>query len=826
MRGLNLVSKAGLAWGLAWMLWPGTGGAQQRSAGSAPASAASERAVLDKYCLACHSDKAKIGGLTLEKRDLSNVASAADVWEKVVMKVRAGMMPPPGLPRPDHTVAMALVNFLETSLDQAAAAQPNPGRTNTFHRLNRAEYQNSIRDLLDLDIDASELLPVDDASYGFDNMGGLKMSPVLLERYTTAARKISRLAVGDMSIAPAEQEFRVSQELRQDFHFDGMPFGTRGGTIVRYTFPLDAEYSLQVKTTGARPADEHQIELSIDGERLKLFKLGPATRPARAPAAAASASASAMPGQAQTGGGAGRGQAARAQRVVDDMDAPEDAQTNFIVRVPVKAGPHEVMAVFIQKSEAEPETTRKLQMRPAHNSGGTQWEPYIGSIIVGGPYKPTGPGDSPSRQRIFVCHPSSTLSEGACAKQIFAQLIRRAYRRPATDADLQLLLKFYDQGRTTGTFESGIEMSLRMLLASPSFLVHVEHEPSGAAPGTNYHISDLELASRLSFFLWSSIPDDQLLNLALDKKLFDPVILEQQVKRMLADARSEALVKNFTAQWLYLRNLESILPDAELFPDFDDNLRRAFQQESELFFQSILQGDRSVLDLISSNYTFVNERLARHYGIPNVAGSQFRRVTLPDGTRGGILGQGSVLTVTSNAIRTSPVLRGKWILENLLGTPPPPPPQNVPPLKENTAGNQAQSVRERLEEHRKNAACASCHRIMDPLGLALENFDAIGAHRTLSEAGTPIDASGELLDGTHLNGVADLKQALMNHPEDFVSTFTEKLMIYALGRGIESYDAPAIRKITRDAAHSDYSFSTVIMGIIKSAPFQMRRTQS
>jgi Protein of unknown function (DUF1592)/Protein of unknown function (DUF1588)/Protein of unknown function (DUF1585)/Protein of unknown function (DUF1587)/Protein of unknown function (DUF1595)/Cytochrome C oxidase, cbb3-type, subunit III len=833
MKALESFSKVALVCALAWVIGQVTSSAQQRSASSGPVSAASERAVLDKYCVTCHSDKGKIGGLTLEKRDIANVSAAPDVWEKVVLKLRAGMMPPAGLPRPDKAARDALVGFLETSLDRAAELKPNPGRTETFHRLNRAEYQNSIRDLLHLDIDASELLPVDDASYGFDNIGGLRMSPVLTERYTGAARKISRLAIGDLAIAPTEQEFRVSQELRQDEHFEGMPFGTRGGTNVHFTFPVDAEYTIQVKTTGPKPPEEHQIELSLDGERLKLFRLGPPPAVAKAKGSDANKPDQIKPVQAKPdqakaeamSAGSVAPKAVRPQRVVDDMDAPEDASTNFVVRVPVKAGPHDVMAVFLEKSEAEPETTRRLQLRPAHNSGGTQWEPAIGSVIIGGPYKATGPGDSPSRARIFVCHPSATLSEGACAKEIFSQLIRRAYRRPSTDADLQLLLKFYDQGRTAGNFESGIEMGLRMLLASPSFLVRVERDPSNAPPGTNYRVNDLELASRLSFFLWSSIPDDQLLDLAIQGKLSDPAVMEQQVKRMLADQRSGALVKNFTAQWLYLRNLESILPDAELFPDFDDNLRQAFQTETEMFFDNIMHNDSSVLDLISANYTFVNDRLAKHYGIPNVAGSHFRRVTLPE-TRGGILGQGSVLTVTSNAIRTSPVLRGKWILENILGTPPPPPPENVPPLKENTPGNKAQSVRERLEEHRKNPACASCHKIMDPLGLSLENYDAIGAFRLLSEAGTPIDASGELLDGTHLNGAVDLKKALLSHSDDFVSTFTGKLMTYALGRGMEPYDAPAIRKIMRDSSGAGYSFSTVIIGIVKSTPFQMRRTQS
>jgi mono/diheme cytochrome c family protein len=777
---------------------------------SAESQKSAGRELLGQYCYSCHSEKLKAGGLALERLDPDHIGANAAVWEKVVRKLHSGMMPPPGLPQPPKAGRNSLVTALEGSLDKASAEAPNPGRVETFHRLNRTEYQNAVRDLLDLDIDAASLLPVDDVSHGFDNMAGLRISTVLMERYAAAARKISRLAVGDMSTTPAEEEFRVSSELRQDERFAEMPFGTRGGAIYHYTFPLDAEYAIQIKLSGAQTADRHELEVSIDGERVKLFEIG----------ARGNGRGSTPPSQAAP--------TAPAPRQQKDLDAGDEVQPEkgYSVRIPVKAGPHDVMAVFLTKTEAVPETTRKLQLRPAHNAGGLQYEPYVASVIVGGPYKATGPGDTPSRRRIFSCHPGSSLSEGACAKQILTSLARRAYRRPPTPEDIQELLKFYDLGRSTGTFDSGIEMSLRMLLASPNFLVRIERDPAGAKPGTNYRIGSLELASRLSFFLWSSIPDDELLDQAMSGKLSDPDVQVREVRRMLADPRSEALVRNFTAQWLYLRNLESVLPDEELFSNFDDNLRDAFRSETEMFFGSIMRDDRSVVDLIGADYTFLNERLAKHYGIPNVYGSNFRRITLPPGVRGGLLGQGAILTVTSNALRTSPVSRGKWILENLLGSPPPEPPPNVPALKENTEGAKAMSVRERLEEHRRNPACASCHQIMDPLGFALENYDAVGTFRTRAEDGLPIDASGQLLDGTKISGASDLKKALLSHPADFAATFSEKMMTYALGRGVEYYDQPAIRAITREASQSNYKFSSLILGIVRSMPFQMRRTQS
>lgn len=772
-----------------------------------------ERELLSKYCYTCHNDRAKIGGLSLDRLDPNHVAGSGATWEKVVRKMHSGMMPPPGLPQPELSARNNLVATLESSLDKAAASDPNPGRVDTFHRLNRTEYQNAVRDVLDIDIDAANLLPVDDVSHGFDNMAGLRISTVLMERYTTAARKISKLAVGDMASAPAEDEFRVSGELRQDERFEHMPFGTRGGVIDRYNFPLDAEYVIQIKLSGAQSADPHQLELSIDGARIKLFQIG---------AKGDGKPVAARPNPPQAGTTA---PAARKTKDVDAADEPEP-EKGYSARIPVRAGPHDVMAIFLAKTEAVPETTRQLQLRPAHNAGGLQYEPYVTSVVVGGPYRATGPGDTPSRRRIFTCRPGTGVSEGACSRQILTALARRAYRRTPAPEDIQELLKFYDLGRSSGNFDAGIEMSLRMMLVSPNFLVRVERDPAAAKSGTTYRVSDVELASRLSFFLWSSVPDEELLGLAISGKLSDPNVQAQQVRRMLADPKSEALVRNFTAQWLYLRNLESVLPDEELFLNFDDSLRNSFRTETEMFFSSIMRDDRSIVDLVGANYTFLNERLAKHYGIPNVYGSNFRRVTLPPGVRGGLLGQGAILTVTSNALRTSPVLRGKWILENLLGTPPPEPPPNVPALKENTEGAKAMSVRERLEEHRKNPACASCHQIMDPLGFALENYDAVGAFRTKGEDGAPIDASGQLLDGTKIKGAEDLKKALLARPNDFAATLTEKMMTYALGRGLESYDEPSVRAIVREAAQSDYKFSAIVLGIVKSIPFQMRRTQS
>jgi hypothetical protein len=750
-----------------------------------------ERAILNQYCVGCHSSKMKAGGLALDTVSADQVSQHSDVWEKVVRKLRARYMPPPGLPRPDEPTYNAVVSSLEASLDSAAAAKPDPGRTDTFRRLNRTEYQNSIRDLLAIEVDVASLLPSDESSHGFDNVTVGNLSPTLLERYLSAANKISRLAVGSPSRSPGGDTVTLPPDLTQEEHFDELPFGTRGGTVVHYTFPLDAVYEVQLRL--ARDRNEHvegltaphQVELMLDGERVRLFKVEPPPSG------------------------------------VDHHLVEKDLH----IRIPVEAGPHVVAVAFLKQTSALLETERQPYQAHFNMDRHPRLQPAVYSVSINGPYDAKGPGDTPSRRRIFVCQPAKPGEEEGCAKRILAALMRRAYRRAVTDADLQVPLKFYKDARAGGDFEAGIEMALRAVLVSPEFLFRVEQDPANVAPNSAYRISDLELASRLSFFLWSSIPDDELLDAAVRGNLRTPAVLEQQVRRMLADARSRALVNNFAEQWLYLRNLSSMTPDMRLFPDFDDNLRQAFRQETELFFESIMREDRSVLDLLRANYTFVNERLARHYGIPNVYGSRFRRIAFgDDAVRGGLLRQGSVLTVTSYATRTSPVIRGKWILANILGSPPPPPPAVVPALKEHSVGGKVLTMRERMAEHRANPACSGCHQLMDPVGFALENYDAVGRWRT-AEEGTPLDVTGSLPDGSKFEGVSGLQQALMSRPEIFLTTFTDKLLTYALGRGVEYYDAPAVRAIVRDAGSQNSRFSSFIIGIVKSTPFQMRRTQ-
>jgi hypothetical protein len=745
------------------------------------------RAVIDRYCASCHNERLKTGGLALDG-SAKTPAENPEVWEKVVRKLRPRYMPPAGLPRPDERTYQALLSSLEASLDNAA---PNPGRTDTFRRLNRTEYQNAIRDLLAVEIDVTALLPSDESSHGFDNVTVGDLSPTLLERYVSAARKISRLAIGSPSRSPGGDTINLPPDLTQEEHFDELPFGTRGGTAVHYTFPLDAEYEIQLRLQRDRNEyieglrDTHEVELMLDGERLQLFTVKP-------------------PPQGQD---------------------HHLADKHLNVRVPVKAGPHVLSVAFPKKQSVLLETERQPYQAHFNMDRHPRPQPALYSISINGPYEAKGPGDTPSRRRIFVCTPAKPGEEEACAKRILTTLMRRAYRRPVTDADLQVPLKFYKEARADGGFEPGIEMALRAVLVSPEFLFRVEQDPAGLAPNTAYRISDLELASRLSFFLWSSIPDDELLDAAARGRLKTPAVLEQQVRRMLADSRSRALVSNFAEQWLYLRNLASMTPDMRLFPDFDDNLRQAFRQETELFFESIMREDRNVLDLLRANYTFLNERLARHYGIPNVYGSRFRRVTFDeDSVRGGLLRQGSILTVTSYATRTSPVLRGKWILANVLGLPPPPPPATVPALKENSGIGKTVSMRERLAAHRANPACSGCHQLMDPQGFAMENYDAVGRWRA-AEDGKPIDASGGLPDGSKFEGVSGLQRALLSHPEVFLTTFTEKLLTYALGRGVEYYDGPAVRKIVRDGRTNDFRFSSFIVGIVNSTPFQMRRSQ-
>jgi hypothetical protein len=721
----------------------------------------------------------------------------ADVWEKVVRKLRARQMPPVGKERPDEATYDAVVASLERSLDRAAAASPNPGRTATIRRLTRTEYQNAIRDLLALDVDAASLLPADESSYGFDNVTVGDLSPTLLDRYISAAEKISRVAVGRPSRSPGGTTIRIQPDLTQEEHIDGLPIGTRGGAVVPYTFPLDGEYEIQIRLRRDRDehveglSEPHQLELLLDRERVQLFPVNPPQREA----------------------GVAQGEPAH-----DKVDQ------HLKIRFPVSAGPHVLGVTFLKKPSVLLETPRQPYQAHFNSYRHPRIQPAIYAVSIVGPYAATGPGDTPSRRRIFVARPANQNQEEGSARRILSALMRRAYRRPVTDADLRGPLALYREARTDGGFEAGIEMALSAVLVSPEFLFRVEPDPAGVPPKTVYRVSDVELASRLSFFLWSSIPDDELLDVAVAGKLHEPAVLDRQVRRMLADARSRALVSNFASQWLHLRNLDSITPDMRLFPDFDDNLRQAFRRETELFFDSVLREDRSLLDLLRANYTFVNERLAKHYGIPHVYGSQFRRMTLDDGSwRGGLLRQGSILTVTSYATRTSPVVRGKWILDNLLGVPPPPPLPDVPALKDNTVHGNL-SVRERLAEHRSNTTCAACHNLMDPVGLSLEKFDAVGRRRTV-ESGTPIDASGGLPDGSRFADVNGLEEALLRRPELFVGTFAEKLLTYASGRGVEYYDGPAIRTIVREARANDWRVSSIILGVVKSQPFQMRTSR-
>ena len=774
-----------------------------------------QRAVLDRYCVTCHNEKLKTADLNLSKMDVGNVGEGAPVWEKVVRKLRTGAMPPAGMPRPDHATYDSLATYLETALDRAAAAKPDPGRPTSIHRLNRTEYTNAIRDLVALDIDGASLLPADESTDGFDNMGeALTVSPMLLERYMSAAAKVSRLAVGDPSIRPVFETYEVSKFLLQEDRMnEALPFGSRGGIAIRHYFPMSGDYVIKIllqrdfrdRIRGLGEA--HLLDVRLDGARVKLFTIGGERKGKSAPVFSTAA--------------------------VGDPEQEQyelNADGNLEVRFPAQAGTRLVTVAFLKETfepegalqsfNAKPEALPRLPLHDVMEYKGG--DPEVDNVAIGGPYDAKGLGETPSRRKIFVCHPTGAKDEDACARKILSPLARRAYRRPVANDDMQVLLGFYKAGQKKGGFEGGIETALERILVGPEFLFRVERDPAHVTQDTAYRISDLELASRLSFFLWSSIPDDQLLDLAASGKLKDPAVLEQQVRRMLGDSHSNALVSNFAAEWLSLRNLNSVRPDPDAFPDFDDSLREAFQKETELFFQSIVREDRSVIDLLNANYTFLNERLARHYGIPNIYGSHFRRVTLSDDQRGGLLGQGSILTVTSYANRTSPTVRGKWVLENILGTPPPPPPPNVPSLKD-TSEAKALTMRQRMEQHRANPACAVCHTRMDPLGFALENFDALGKWRT-TDVNALIDSSGTLPDGTKFHGPAELRKILLSKPDQFVTTVTEKLLTYALGRGIEYYDAPAVRKIMRESADSNYRWSSVVLGIVQSTPFQMRKS--
>jgi Protein of unknown function (DUF1592)/Protein of unknown function (DUF1588)/Protein of unknown function (DUF1585)/Protein of unknown function (DUF1587)/Protein of unknown function (DUF1595) len=767
------------------------------AASTAATGYSQQRALLDRYCVTCHTQRQKDRGIVpiaLDNVDLAKVAADAELWEKVIRKLRAGVMPPAGSPRPDQLASRNFTSWLESELDRSATANPNPGRP-LIHRLNRTEYANAIHDLLDLDVDAATLLPPDDSAYGFDNISdALGVSPLLQERYLSAAMKIGALAVGDPHISAGSETYRIRQDVSQDQHIEGMPLGTTGGTRVRHNFPLDGEYVFQARLYRTnlnivRGLDStHEVEFTVDGQRIHMASIG--------------------------------GKEDLEALFQKPTDTGDEVDARLRVRVKVKAGPHDVTVGFVQDSQALGPDRLQRYMRSSVDNFDWSGQPHIQTLTVTGPFNASGSSDTPSRRRIFVCRPANPTAEVPCAKQIISTLARRAYRRPVTTEDIDRVMTFFEEGRRAGGFENGVESALQRILASPQFVFRVERDPANAT-STTYRVSDLDLASRLSFFLWSSIPDERLLNLAGEGSLSRPAVLEREVRRMLADPKSGALVQNFAGQWLRLRNVKSVLPNSDLFPDFDDNLRQSFRQETELFFESVMREDRSVLDLLTADYSFVNERLARHYGIPDIYGSRFRRVTISDPARRGLLGQGSILSVTSHAERTSPVLRGKWILENILGLPVPPPPPDVPPLKEKAEGEKPQTMREQMAEHRANPACATCHKVMDPIGFALENFDAVGSWRT-QEAGGPIDASGELADGTKVDGVAQLRQSLVSHPDLFVQTMTEKMLTYALGRGVDYHDMPAVRTIVRDAARSDYRFSALVMGIVRSTPFQMR----
>jgi cytochrome c5 len=768
--------------------------------------------IVQGYCVVCHNGELKTASLELDKADIAHPNADAATWEKVVRKLRMGAMPPQGMPRPDKAIYQGLIDYLEKDLDEASEAHLNPGRP-AVHRLNRTEYANAIHDLLDIDtsaVDIRGLLPTDDAGYGFDNIGDvLSVSPLLMEGYLSAARKVSRMAVGDRAASPAFDIYETSRSLIQnDRMSEDLPLGSRGGIAVKHSFPLDGGYTLRIKlqkngytyTLGTEHA--RQIDVRIDGERIKQFTVGGDYKGTR-------------PSQPSSFG------------IGDYERYLINADQDLELRFQAKAGTHLLQVTFPNQT-TEPEGIYQPPVTDyayALSYGRQDMEPAIASLIVGGPYDAKGLGETPSRQKIFTCKPAARADEQACAKQIIGTLAKHAFRRPPTDADIQDLMLFYQAGRKDGSFEDGIQAALQRILVDPEFLFRIEKDPPGAAPATAYRLSDLELASRLSFFLWSSIPDDTLLDLSQQGKLSDPAVLEAQTRRMLADPKSSALLKNFAGQWLFLRNVEQAAPNPDFFPDFDGNLKDAFLKESELFFENQMREDHSILDILNANYTFVNERLAKHYGIPNVYGNRFRRVPLTDPNRQGVLGEGSILTVTSYATRTAPTIRGRWLLENILGVPPPPPPPNVPSLdlKRGDDGR-VLTMRQQMEAHRANPVCASCHRVMDPLGFALENFDATGKWRNY-DGGTAIDASGVAPDGFPLNGPADLRKYLSSHPDQFVNTVASKLLTYALGRGVEYYDAPALRKIMRDAEANDYRWSALILAIVKSTPFQMRRAR-
>jgi len=749
-----------------------------------------EFAMLNKYCVECHNYTDWKGQIAFDTMVPQEVPKDAKIWEAAIRKLSGRLMPPPGKPAPDDATRQGFINWLETSLDEAAFANPNPGRV-ALHRMNRAEYANAIRDLLHLDVDVTNLLPSDDESDGFDNIADvLKVSPAFLDQYISAARVVATKAVGNSAAKTDFHTYFAPKDADQNAHIEGLPLGTRGGMLFTHFFPVDGTYEFnlgKVATAGYVLGVEykHRLIITIDGNEVFGRDVG---------------------GEADL-------------KNIDQNQAQAVAEINKYfnhIKVDVKAGPHKVGVTFVGRSFAESDET----LEPFREGGGFDVIMGVRHVEVAGPFQSEGVGETPSRQRIFLCHPASADEATPCARKILSTIARRAFRRPVTDADIAAPMEFYAHGHDLGGFEAGVRSGLMAILVSPKFLYRAEPPPEGLAPGAVYRLSDLEIASRLSFFLWSSIPDDELLQTAAAGKLKDPKVLEAEVKRMLADPKAEALVKNFAFQWLGVRALDRVDPDRNLFPSYNENFREDFKTEMALWVGDIFQNDRSVLDLLTANYTYVNERLALLYGIENVRGDRFRKVTLSDPNRWGLLGKGAVLMSTSYANRTAPVLRGQWILENVVGVPPHAPPPDVKALVENVDGVTAQTVRERMVQHRTDPSCNACHGVLDPLGLALENFDAIGEWRVKDrETATPIDASGQLADGTPVSGPIDLRKALMGEPEQFVQTMTEKLMTYGLGRSIQYYDMPWIRRIVRDAAKDDYRFSSLVMGIVESEPF-------
>ena len=793
MRGVFVMATVAFALAVSAAVSGSPEPVQNPTPSPAAAASAPSRTLIDTYCVACHNQRVKTAGIAFDTADLGDVSKDADVWEKALRKLRGGMMPPPGARRPEPAAVETFVAALERELDSAAARNPNPGRV-ALHRLNRAEYANAIEDLLAIRIDPAALLPKDDEADGFDNVASvLTVSPSFLDQYISAARVVTARAMGPAA-RPGSTTYRPARGTDQAVRVEGLPLGTRGGLLVEHSFPSDGDYKLNINglaSAGYVRGMEYRHTLIVTLDGAKVF-------------------------EGQLGG-------EEDIRAIDQQQASAVAAINGrFQNIPLKvtAGPHKVGVTFIARTFAESDEVL-FSFRPG---AGEERIQRVGSIEIQGPFTPAGLSATPSRERIFVCRPKTAADELPCATMILSTMARRAFRRPVSDQDLAAPLSFYRSARAEGNFDAGIQAALPAILASPKFLYRAERTPSGTAPGAVHRISANDLASRISFFLLGHPPDDELLRLAEKGALADPKTLDAQVRRLLGDPRASSLVSNFAFQWLKMRGLDEVEPDAVVFPNFDDSLREGFRKEMTLFVESIIREDRSVLDLLSADYTFVNERLALHYGIPNVRGDQFRRVTLTDQNRWGLFGKGGVLLSTSYANRTAPVIRGAWILENILGTPPAAPPPDVEAFQENKDGEKAKTIRAIMEQHRSKPTCNACHGVMDPLGFALENFDAIGEWRSQDRwAGIPIDASSELIDGTKISGPADLRKALLKRSPQFVQTFTEKLMTYALGRSVEYYDMPTVRQIVRDAARENYRFSSLVMGIVKSAPFQMRK---